>query len=383
MRILIAGGGTVQAALLVAIGTIALGSACATAGGVPDRAAVDEALRGRINHGIRVSGDEAMPPGVLMEDGLSAEEAVAIALWNNPGFQVALTDLGFARADLIEARQLRNPILSLLFPWGPKQFEATLQLPIEAIWQRPKRVKAASLDADAVAARLMADGLGVMAQARGAYLTATAADARVRLAAESAELWGRLRNIADARLREGDISEFEARSIRSEAAMADAFARGADGDKEISRIELENILGYAVPPSAALAPVDDLRLSKCESIDRLIADALASRPDVRAAELAVEAAGARVGLERSKIVTLTANLDANGEGKDGFEIGPGLGLDWPLNGNAGARAPVPPRGCGKRAAVTWPCRRRCEQNCDRAWRDSRALARCCESGMSK
>ncbi len=200
-----------------------------------------------------------MPPGVLIEDGLSPDDAVALALWNNPGFQVALTDLGLARADLIEAGQLRNPILSLLFPWGPKQFEATLQLPIEAIWQRPKRVKAASLDADAVAARLMADGLGVMAQARTAYLTATAADARVRLAAESAELWGRLRRIADARLREGDISEFEARSIRSEAAMADAVARGVEGDQEVSRIELDNVLGSGVPASTALTPVDDLR----------------------------------------------------------------------------------------------------------------------------
>jgi len=325
--------------LLSAMVAAALGCACATAGGVPDRGAVDAAMRARSNHGIRVADDaEAMPPGVTTGDGLNPEEAVAIALWNNPGFQVALTDLGFARADLMEARQLRNPILSLLFPWGPKQFEATLQLPIEAIWQRPKRVKAARLDAEAVAARLMADGLGVMAQARTAYLGATAADARVRLAGESAELWGRLRNIADARLREGDISEFEARSVRSEASMADAFARGADGDLELSRIELENILGTAVPAAAALTAVDDLRLSQCEPLDSLITDALASRPDVRAAELAVEAAAARVGLERSKILTLTANLDANGAGKEGFELGPGLGLDVPLNGNRGARA---------------------------------------------
>ena len=71
---------------------------------------------------------------------------------------------------------------------------------------------------------------------------------------------------------------------------------------------------------------------------RCSTDALASRPDVRAAELAVEAAGARVGLERARILTLTATLDANGEGKEGFELGPGLGIDLPLNGNAGARA---------------------------------------------
>ena len=52
----------------------------------------------------------------------------------------------------MEARQLRNPILSLLFPWGPKQFESTLQLPIDAIWQRPRRVKAATARRRRVAA---------------------------------------------------------------------------------------------------------------------------------------------------------------------------------------------------------------------------------------
>ena len=320
------------------LGLVVLGSACATGGSLPDRAAVDTAMRARVNAGIRLDDTAAMPADVALGDGLTVSEAVAIALWNNPGFQAALTDLGFARADLIEARQLRNPILSLLFPWGPKQFESTLQLPIEAIWQRPRRVKAATLDADAVASRLMADGLGVMAQARTGYLETAAAEARLRLATESTDLWGRLRNIADARLRAGDISEFEARSVRSEAAMAEAMARGAAGDRALARIQLDAVLGHTLPATLALTPIDDLPLSSCETAETLLADALASRPDVRAAELGVEAAGARVGLERAKILTLTANLDANGAGKEGFEIGPGLGLDLPLNGNAGGRA---------------------------------------------
>jgi cobalt-zinc-cadmium efflux system outer membrane protein len=316
----------------------ALCGACATAGRIPDRSTVDAALRAQTSQGIRVDDADAMPPGVVVDDGLTTEEAVSIALWNNPAFQVTLADLGFARADLIEARQLRNPVFSLLFPWGPKQLEYTLQLPIDAIWQRPRRVKAALLDADAMAVRLMSDGLGVMAQARTVYVDATAADARARLARESAELWGRLRQIADARLREGDISELEARSVRSEAAMADASVRGADGDKGLSYIQLDTVLGYTVPAASTLTSLDDLPLSPCESLDQLLAGARTFRPDIRAAELAVEAAGARAGLERSRILTLTATLDANGEGREGFESGPGVIFDLPLNGNAGGRA---------------------------------------------
>jgi hypothetical protein len=60
---------------------------------------------------------------------VTADEAVAVALWNNAAFQASLNDLGFARADLAEAGLLANPVLSLLLPVGPKQLEATLRWP--------------------------------------------------------------------------------------------------------------------------------------------------------------------------------------------------------------------------------------------------------------
>jgi cobalt-zinc-cadmium efflux system outer membrane protein len=315
--------------------------ACASTGTAPGRQEVSDGLRQRIGvdaNGFPLSDQPAIPPGVNTADGLVPGEAVAIALWNNPAFQVTLADLGFARADLTEAGQLRNPILSLLFPWGPKQFEATLQLPIEAIWQRPKRVKVASLNANAVAARLMSDGIGLVALARTTYVNASAGEARMRLAREGADLWGRLRAVSEARLREGDISELEARAVRGEASMADAAARGSEGDRDAARIQLDATLGVTIPESVSLIAIDDLSIQSCDPSDKLMTDALASRPDVRAAELAVEAAGALVGYEKSRIFNLTAVLDANGEGSEGFEWGPGLGLDVPITGNAGPRA---------------------------------------------
>ena len=44
-----------------------------------------------------------LPAGVRIDDGLSRDEAVAIALWNNAAFQVSVSQLGFARADLVDA----------------------------------------------------------------------------------------------------------------------------------------------------------------------------------------------------------------------------------------------------------------------------------------
>ena len=62
----------------------------------------------------------------------------------------------------------------------------------------------------------------------------------------------------------------------------------------------------------------------------LLEEALASRPDVRAAELGIEAAAARLGWEESRVVAVTAVLDANGEGREGFEWGPGVDVGLPF-----------------------------------------------------
>jgi len=72
---------------------------------------------------ISKPGEFHLPDGVSLDDGLSEDEAVAVALWNNAQFQADLAALGFARADLIEADMLANPVFSLLFPIGRKILE--------------------------------------------------------------------------------------------------------------------------------------------------------------------------------------------------------------------------------------------------------------------
>ena len=101
-------------ALVAAVAVVSAG--CATTGGAPTPGDVDAAIRARMPGGLRLEGQEPLPPDVNIADGLTQEEAVAIALWNSPSFQATLADLGIARADLAEAGLLRNPILSLLFP---------------------------------------------------------------------------------------------------------------------------------------------------------------------------------------------------------------------------------------------------------------------------
>jgi cobalt-zinc-cadmium efflux system outer membrane protein len=315
-------------------------AACASTNGAPARTDLDAAIRDRTAAGLRLEDQPSLPPDVNLSDGLTQEEAVAVALWNSPSFQATLADLGIARADLVEAGLLRNPIFSLLFPWGPKQLEFTLQFPFDALIQRPRRVEAARLSAQAIGERLVWDALSLVAQVRTAHAEAITADQRAALATENAALTRRLADITEARLRAGDISDLEGRAPRSEASRSDVVRRAAEHDRDLSRLTLAALLGLDQEPEQ-LQP----RLSaaydagSCSVDDARLKEALASRPDVRAAELAIEAATARARWEQSRTLALIGILDANGRGAEGFEIGPGVTLDVPLfNRNQGGTA---------------------------------------------
>jgi cobalt-zinc-cadmium efflux system outer membrane protein len=292
---------------------------------------VDAAIRARTATGIRLEGAAPLPPDASIEDGLTPPEAVSIALWNSPSFQATLADLGIARADLVEAGLLRNPVFSLLFPVGPKQLEWTLQLPFDAIWQRPRRVAAAQLNAQAVGERLVWDALTLVAQTRTAHADAVIADRRLQLTIENADLVQRLAGITEARFRAGDISELEARSARSDAARVQVVRRAVEHDRNLTRLTLAATLGLDVVADHLRAvPGGSVDPSRCGTEAARLEDALASRPDVRAAEIGIEAAAQRARWERSRVLALMGILDANGSGDEGFELGPGINLDLPI-----------------------------------------------------
>jgi cobalt-zinc-cadmium efflux system outer membrane protein len=240
----------------------------------------------------------------------------------------------------VDAGLLRNPILSLLFPVGPKQLEFTLQYPFDLLMQRPARIAAAKLNVQAIGERLVWDALSLIAQVRSTHAEAIVADRRLLLANDHAALTRRLADIADARLRAGDISDLEARAPRNDALRAEAIQRAARHDRDLARLTLAGLLGLNEAPDR-FAPQTSAAYdsSPCVVDDARLADALASRPDVRAAELGIEAASARARWERSRVLALIGVLDANGKGDEGFEMGPGINVDLPLfNRNQGGKA---------------------------------------------
>ena len=324
----------------VTVLSLTLAPACATRAPVDLQGAAGR-LQQRTGAPARVTGVGAseIPAGIRLDDGLTPDEAVAIALWNNAAFQVSVSELGFARADLLDAGVLTNPVLSLLFPVGPKQLEATLRWPVEVLWERPRRVAAARLAADAAAQRLVQAGLDLVLAVRTAYADFSLTTDRARLATETAALLARIDTLTQSRLAAGDIGELEARAARVDAARGQQDVERGAYDVAIARDRLRLLLGLTTDASPFELAPPAAPAAACGPTADLLREALVARPDVRAAELGVEAAAARLGWERSRILTLTAVLDANGQGREGFEAGPGLDASLPIfNRNQGGRA---------------------------------------------
>jgi cobalt-zinc-cadmium efflux system outer membrane protein len=318
--------------------------ACLVAAGC---ATVDHSVQGRVADDIHKAtgasvrfGAEApgVPAGVRIDDGLSGDEAVAVALWNNAAFQVALSQLGFARADLADAGVIANPVLSLLFPVGPKQLEATLRWPTEFLWERPRRVAAAKLSLESTAQALVQSGLDLVLAVRIAHNELALAIDRRALAQEAAAALERIDALTQSRLAAGDIAELDARAARVDAVRSAQDAERSVHDVTIARARLRTLMGLSTDEPAVALVDTPAGPESCGSTDEVLKRALAARPDLRAAELSVEAAAARLGWEKSRVLSLTAVLDANGEGRDGFEAGPGIDLGIPIfNRNQGGR----------------------------------------------
>jgi cobalt-zinc-cadmium efflux system outer membrane protein len=293
---------------------------------------------------VKDSKDVNFPQGVSLEDGLSENEAVAIALWNNAQFQADLTALGFARADLIKAGMLANPVFSLLFPVGPKLLETSLDIPIDILWQRPHRIAAAKVDAQSLSENLIEHGLGLIRDVQTTYIDLWLAQEQVRLAEEDAQLRVKMAKLAKGRLKAGDISELEASAVYIDSLQATDVTRRFSKEAIILKQRLTALLGLIadntkfdiipldidIIPAFAAASLSAQKRGSDMSVDELLKIALAARPDLRAAELKIEAAGKRLGWEKSKVYNLIAIIDAKDEGEDFLTTGPGLSTEVPI-----------------------------------------------------
>lgn len=267
----------------------------------------------------------------LLERPLSPESAVRIALIAHPALRATYADLGLARADVVQAALLANPVLSLeRFSSGRFQEFGIAQSFIDLLSQ-PMRRRLAESQLASARLRVANDVFRHVTEVRDALVDAVAAD-QARDVSERAHAAAAASAVAATALRDaGNLQELNLVSERAAAAEFLGGALDARGHSQATREQLVRTLGVATHGAALSLPerLPDLP-AEDPTLDSLLTLAARHRLDLAAALQDINAAGRAVGLTQRFRLLPDGSLTYAGEGKDGGPFESGLGMVIPL-----------------------------------------------------
>jgi cobalt-zinc-cadmium efflux system outer membrane protein len=283
----------------------------------------------------KTAGTFQVPSSVSIADGVTEEEAVTLALWNNEQFQADLAAISFAAADVKDAGVIPNPLLQYLGPHGGIVAQGYLYFYLDQLWQRPHRVAASKRDAAKVAENMVQRTFTLIRDVQVAYADLYLARTRAAILSDNAKVRREMSDLANSRLRNGDISELEAVTARMDSITAADLLMRAAQDTSVLRYRFNTLLGMKTDTLIALT-IRDIDATPVASRDELIQIAYSNQPELKAALQAIDAAGQRLKWERSRIAVLTAVLNGQNFAGTASQEKP-----FPETFNLGLRTEVP------------------------------------------
>ncbi len=271
----------------------------------------------------------------LLHDELTADAAVEIAMLNSPRLQVALAELGIARADLIEASTVANPVFEfeLRIPGEPyRPYELRLAQSLIELIQLPRRRAIGRVAFDAAQMRVSSEVLRFGADVRMSYFDVVAASQHL---AQSRTIVESARAAADVALRQhaaGNITDLDLENEQARYEQARLELAQRERRVVVAREALIRGLGlrdttleWRIPDSFPDLPATELGQQELEDL------AGAQRLDLAIARRELELAERQLPLSRLAALG-EAQLDVHYEREPGGEhtVGPGIELPIPI-----------------------------------------------------
>lgn len=272
----------------------------------------------------------------LLQEPLTAEAAVQIALLHNRALQATYEELGIAQADLVQAGLLQNPVF--LGSWRPSSHTSVLNSEY-ALAQNfldivllPLRKKLAAAQFEQAKLRVSDAVLSFSVQVRTAYYTLQGAEQvhtmrqTVMQAAEAA------RELADRQHTAGNINDLELATQQGAFQQARLELAQSDVAAQLARERLHQLLGFAEAPITWRVAE---RISPLPAADPVLNDletlALSQRLDLAAARKSLDI------LRRARTVTRLGLVPAIDVGVDtehdldhAWVTGPTLNVEVPI-----------------------------------------------------
>ncbi len=242
----------------------------------------------------------------LLANGVTAREAVQIALLNNPTLQAGFMDVGMARADFVQSGLLSNPTLGFSFRLpeggGRSDIETSIAQNIVEIWQIPVRKRAAGRTLQQTILSLAKTAVQLASDTKSAYWTARASEQSLVIARENLKLAKELLEVTHAREQAGAVSELDVNLVRGTVLGVELEAQNARLESDSAKRRLATLMGLTVS-ATDLVLADELPVTETLhlNIEGVTLLALGTRLDIRAAEEALDAAEAKVKQEYLKV----------------------------------------------------------------------------------
>lgn len=281
----------------------------------------------------------------LLQQPLTAETAVQLALTNGPRLRAETARLGIAAAELYNAGRLSNPVLSVarLSPGDAAATNAQLTLGIAMnfvdLLLLPANRRFAAAEFEAAQLSLGAAALDVAAEVETAWYDAVGADQLAQMRETVSRAARTSADLAQRFFDAGNINRRELALEQAAASQASLDALGAQADAVQARSRLSRLMGLPATERWTL----DVRLGeplpKEDAVDDLYRISADARLDIAAARRRAQALAVRYGLERR--TRLVNGLEIGYEREKDFDgsinRGPTASIELPLFNWGGGR----------------------------------------------
>lgn len=275
-----------------------------------------------------------------LQQPLAVDDAVRIAVVNNPSLQAAYWDVGIAQADLVQASRLSNPTFDFkrVNAGGGIGIERTFTVDLLGALTTPLAARLEQRRFQQVKLAVGAEIERQVAATRRAWYEAVAAEQSVEYAKQVEQAADASAELSERMVKAGNANKLDlAREQAFHAESSAALAR-AEREARATREKLARLLGLASNQFQLPEHLPELPAATAElaDIERL---ALDQRLDVQAARSDAEATAANLGLTRTtRFINVfdlgyVRNTGANEPAGRGYEIT----LEVPLFDWGGAR----------------------------------------------
>ncbi|MBB2484179.1 TolC family protein [Mitsuaria sp. WAJ17] len=328
--------------LLPALAPLLLG-ACASLGPDGGMAALQSTAKQQLQADVqaaRTPQDQSLIAArvaELLQQPLSADTAVQLALLNNRGLQAGFQSLGLVEAELVQASRLPNPGLRLgrLKQGDEREIERTLGFDLGALISLPLRRKQEQQRLVATQRDVALQMLALAADTRKAFYLAVAAQQTAAYRHDAREAAQAAAELARRMQQAGNWSALDQAREQGFLAEARLGALQADLAQARARERLARLLGLPDAETFKLPErLPDLP-TQVEARPSIEQQALQGRLDLQAARARLEASARGLGLSRvtrfvdALELDLKHNSASEAPRQTGFEIGFEIPLfDW-------------------------------------------------------